>query len=104
VFLHPRQKQWADELDCYVELMSQAEAPSFLLVTNEYDPGRIVNAFSLDRGVLKLDTIYHVNLELLGLALSDHPTWVAVRALIDGGRLKSLGDLYEELGARYGRK
>ena len=100
---HDRQKQWADELDCYVELMSQVNAPRFLLITNEFDPGRIVNAFSLDRGKLKLDTIYHVSLELLELALNDHPTWVAVKALIDAGRLKSLGDFFEELKAAYGK-
>ena len=62
-----------------------------------------MNAFSLDRGKLKLDTIYHVSLELLELALNDHPTWVAVKALIDAGRLKSLGDFFEELNAAYGK-
>ena len=100
---HDRQKQWADELDCYVELISQAETPRFHLITNEFDPGRIVNAFSLARGALKLDTIYHVSLELLELALNDHPTWVAVKALIDARRLKSLGDFFEELRAAYGK-
>jgi hypothetical protein len=100
---HDRQKQWADELDCYVELISQVDAPTFLLITNEFDPGRIVNAFSLDRGKLKLDTIYHVSLELLELALNDHPTWDAVKALIDAGRLKSLRDFFEELNAAYGK-
>lgn len=100
---HDRQKQWADELDCYVELMSQADAPRFLLITNEFDPGRIVNAFSLDRGKLKLDTIYHVSVEMLEVALSDHPTWVAVKALIDAGRVKSLGDFFEEMETAYGK-
>lgn len=101
---HDRQKQWADELDCYVELMSQDPPPKFQLITNEFDPGRIVNAFSLDRGKLKLDTIYHVNLELLQLALNDHPTWVSVKPLIDNGRLKSLAQWFDELKAGYGKK
>lgn len=100
---HDRQKQWADELDCYVALMSQPKAPRFLLVTNEFDPGRIVNAFSLDRGELKLDTIYHVSLELLELALNDHPTWGSVKAFIDAGRLKSLGDFFNELKTAYSK-
>lgn len=99
-----RQKQWADELDCYIELMSQEPAPKFLLVTNEYDPGRIINAFGLDRVKLKLDTIYHVSLEMLEVALNDHPTWPAVKAMIDAGRLKSLAQFFDELKAAYGKK
>jgi hypothetical protein len=98
-----RQKQWADELDCYVEMMSQEPPPKFLLVTNEYDPGRILNAFGLDRGKLKLDTIYHVSLEMLEVALNDHPTWPAVRAMIDASRLRSLEQFFDELQAAYGK-
>jgi hypothetical protein len=96
-----RQKQWSEELDCYADLLSQEE-PKFLLVTNEYDPGRLINAFALkDRESLPLDTIYHVNLELLELALSDHPTYPAVKTMIETQRLKSLSDLLIEFQHLY---
>jgi hypothetical protein len=99
-----RQKQWADELDCYIDLMSQMTAPKFLLITNEYDPGRILNAFSLDRQTMKLGCIYHISLDMLEVALNDHPTWSDVKTMIDAGRLKSLAQWLEELQLNYGSR
>ena len=96
-----RQKQWVDELECYSDLLSQTETPKFHLVTNEYDPGRIVNAFSLASSKLKLDCMYHVNPEMLEVALSSHPTWKAVKEKIDAGRLKSLEQWLRELQQKY---
>ena len=97
-----RQKQWSDELDCYAALLSQPVAPKFQLVTNEYDPGRLLNAFALSsRRQLPLDCIYHVNLGLLKVALSDHPTWKSVKQHAEAGRLRSLEQWLRELQGTY---
>lgn len=88
---HDRQKQLSDELDCYVQLLSQEGFPEYVLVTNEYDPGRLKNSSNLSSRGKTVDRIYHVNPELLVEVLSDVPSSAAeVRELIDTGRLLSL--------------
>lgn len=57
---HDRQKQLSDELDCYVDLLSQDEFPPYVLITNEYDPGRLVNTDGLNRRGRKINHIYHI--------------------------------------------
>ena len=69
---HDRQKQLSDELDCYADLLSQAKFPRYVLVTNEYDPGRLVNADGLTHHGQAIDCIYHTNLDLLLRVLDDH--------------------------------
>lgn len=89
---HDRQKQLSDELDCYVDLLSQDSFPRYVLVTNEYDPGRLVNADGLARRGQKIDCIYHTNLDLLLQVLDDHDRVKDLRPLIVSGRLRSVGD------------
>ena len=88
---HDRQKQLSDELDCYVQLLSQDGFPEFVLVTNEYDPGRLKNSSNLSSRGKTVDRIYHINPELLVEVLSDVPSSAAeVRELINADRLRSL--------------
>lgn len=89
---HDRQKQLSDELDCYVELSSQARFPRYVLVTNEYDPGRLINTDGLLVRDKRIDCIYHINLDLLLGALHDHERVGHLKPLIEAGRLRSLAD------------
>ncbi len=99
---HDRQKQLSDELDCYVDLLSQDEFPKYVLITNEYDPGRLVNTDGLNRRGQRIDHIYHVNLELLLGALQDHERSKDLIPLIDSGRLGSISGFLGDLSRRYG--
>lgn len=96
---HDRQKQLSDELDCYVQLLSQSQFPEYVLVTNEYDPGRLKNSSNLSSRGKTVDRIYHINPDLLVEVLSDVPSSVAdVRQLIDTDRLRSLEAFLVDLG------
>lgn len=99
---HDRQKQLSDELDCYVDLLSQKGFPRYILVTNEYDPGRLVNANGLARRGQKVDCIYHINLDLLLKVLADHPKAADLKPLIQSGRLRSLEDFLNDLQKAFG--
>ncbi len=102
---HDRQKQLTDELDCYVQLCSQDRFPEYVLVTNEYDPGRLKNSSNLHSRGKTVDCIYHINPDLLVEVLSDVPSSVAeVRALIETNRLKSLAAFLNDLRARFAPK
>ena len=102
---HDRQKQLTDELDCYVQLCSQDEFPEYVLVTNEYDPGRLKNSSNLSSRGKTVDRIYHINPGLLVEVLSDVPSSVAeVRALIETDRLRSLEAFLNDLRTRFARK
>jgi hypothetical protein len=96
---HDRQKQLSDELDCYVQLLSQDGFPEYVLVTNEYDPGRLKNSSNLSSRGRTLDRIYHISLVLLVEVLSDVPSSAAeVQELIDTDRLRSLEAFLTDLG------
>jgi len=97
---HDRQKQLTDELDCYVQLLSQDRFPEYVLVTNEYDPGRLKNSSNLSSRGKALDRIYHINPDLLVEVLSDVPSSsvAEVQRLIDADRLRSLEAFLIDLG------
>ncbi|HLN29245.1 MAG TPA: hypothetical protein VK395_15965 [Gemmataceae bacterium] len=96
---HDRQKQLSDELDCYVQLLSQDVFPEYVLVTNEYDPGRLKNSSNLASRGKTVDRIYHINPALLVEVLSDVPQSAAeVQELIETDRLRSLEDFLNDLG------
>ena len=103
---HDRQKQLSDELDCYIELLSQDTFPQYVLITNEYDPGRLINTAGLVRsrgGVdLRVDYIYHVNLELLLGVLQDHERVHDLMLLVQAGRIRSLERFLTDLSEQYG--
>ena len=95
---HDRQKQLTDELDCYVQLLSQKAFPDYVLITNEYDPGRLKNSSNLSSRGKEVDRIYHINPSLVVDVLSDVESSAAdVRNLIEKGRLKSLEDFLNDL-------
>ena len=96
---HDRQKQLSDELDCYVQLVSQDAFPEYVLVTNEYDPGRLKNSSNLSSRGKTLDRIYHINPALLVEVLSDVPSSAAeVQELINTDRLRSLEAFLTDVG------
>lgn len=99
---HDRQKQLTDELDCYVQLLSQDGFPEYVLVTNEYDSGRLKNTSNLSSRGQTVDCIYHINPTLLVEVLSDVPGSVDdVKKLIEDGKLKSLEDFLNVLSGKY---
>ncbi len=99
---HDRQKQLSDELDCYVALLSQDKFPRYVLVTNEHDPGRLLNTDSLITRGQRPDCIYHVNLQLLRTVLHDHHRAKDLEPLIDSGRLKSISHFFIDMAQEYG--
>lgn len=99
---HDRQKQLSDELDCYADLLSQEAFPRYVLITNEYDPGRLVNTDGLNRRGQRIDCIYHVNLDLLLGALHDHDRIKDIKPLIAAGRIKSVADFFTDISQAYG--
>jgi hypothetical protein len=102
---HDRQKQLTDEIDCYVQLCSQDRFPEYVLVTNEYDPGRLKNSSNLHSRGKTVDRIYHINPDLLVEVLSDVPSSVAeVRTLIETNRLRSLEAFLNDLSGRFSPK
>ncbi|HEY7913050.1 MAG TPA: hypothetical protein VIG62_14150 [Blastocatellia bacterium] len=100
---HDRQKQLSDELDCYVDLLSQHSFPKYILITNEYDPGRLVNTDGLNRRGRKIDCIYHLNLGLLLGALQSHERIKDIEPLITTKRLRSVEDFLVEMANQYGQ-
>ena len=99
-----RQKQLSDEIDGYVDLLSQKRFPFHTLVTNEYDPGRLVNTASLERRGQHIDCIYHTNPDVLLEVLADHPKVADLRALVEKGTLRSLEAFLNEMGKQFGAK
>jgi len=76
-----------------------------VLVTNEYDPGRLKNSSNLSSRGKTVDRIYHINPDLLVEVLSDVPSSVAeVRALIETDRLRSLEAFLNDLRDRFAPK
>jgi hypothetical protein len=99
-----RQKQLSDEVDGYIDLRSQKRFPFYTLVTNEYDPGRLVNTAGLERRGQHIDCIYHTNLDVLLEVLADHPKAAGLRALVEKGTLRSLEAFLNEMGKQFGAK
>lgn len=99
---HDRQKQLSDELDCYVSLLSQDSFPRYALITNEYDPGRLINTNGLNRRGQGVDAIYHVNTSLLLDAVRDHRQVNELERLIANKRIRSIEDFLNELSEQYG--
>lgn len=96
-----RQKQLSDELDGYVHLLSQKTFPRYVLVTNEYDPGRLINANALSRRDQRITCIYHISPDFLRTVLSG-PKWEELQPLVTEGRLRSIGDFIKDLSREFG--
>jgi hypothetical protein len=98
-----RQKQLSEELGCYVELLSQPTFPRYVLITNEYDPGRLVNASALNRHGQGIACLYHVQPEFLREVLADGQKFQSdLEPLVQSGRLKSIADFLTDLNAAFG--
>jgi len=98
-----RQKQLSDELDCYAALLSQDQFPRYVLITNEYDPGRLINTNALSRRGQTISCMYHVNPDLLREVLSDGQKYEEeLLPLVQLNRLRSVGDFLKDIEATYG--
>jgi len=84
--------------------LTQDKFPKYVLVTNEYDPGRLVNTNGLARRGQKIDGIYHINLELLQGVLHDHERMRDINELIAVGRLRSIEEFFKDLKIEYSSK
>ena len=98
-----RQKQLGDELDCYADLQVQKDFPRYVLITNEYDPGRLINSNALTRRGASVSCIYHVNTEFLSAVLSDQSKFRDdLQPLVQAGRLRSVSDFLKDLNRNFG--
>jgi hypothetical protein len=99
---HDRQKQLSDELDCYVSLLSQEDFPRYALITNEYDPGRLINTNGLKLRGQGVDAIYHINTSILLESVKDHDKADELQRLVEAGRIRSIEDFFNEMAEQYG--
>ena len=97
-----RQKQLSDQIDGYADLLSQKRFPFYTLVTNEYDPRRLVNTAGLERRGHRIDCIYHTNLDVLLEVLVDHPKVADLKTLVDKGTLRSLEAFLSDMRGHFG--
>ena len=78
--------------------------PRYALITNEYDPGRLINTNRLNRRGQGVDAIYHVNTSLLLDAVHDHRQVNELERLIADKRIRSIEDFLNELLNQYGNR
>lgn len=98
-----RQKQLSDELDCYAGLLVQDNFPRYVLITNEYDPGRLVNTNLLARRGQRIDCIYHISPDLLREVLSDGQKYrEEILPLVKAGRIRSIADFLADMETAFG--
>ena len=97
-----REEQFASDFDSYTKLENAGEVFDYVLVTNEFDPARLLAACErLSRNSLLFRHVVHVNTNGLLAAYGDQPERSAakVAAHIAEKRLISLGDWLTILGS-----
>lgn len=99
---HDRQKQFSDELNSYGELLDQAQRPQYVIITNEYDPGRLQFICTIEpHQGFQVDQVYHINPELLLDVLADHDRIDAIRELVSTGKIRSIEDFLNDVSSKY---
>lgn len=101
---HDRQKQFADEMDSYAELLAQSFRPMYVIITNEYDPARLQFICSMEphKG-FEVDQVYHINTEILLGVLAGHARWNEIKALTDTGKLRPIESFFHDLAANFSK-
>lgn len=97
-----REEQFASDYDAYVKLENAAEVFDYVLVTNEFDPARLLAACDrLSQNNPLFKHVVHVNPQGLLKAYGESPERSASKIVqhIASGRLISLGDWLSNLAA-----
>lgn len=94
-----REDQFDTDYDDYVRLESAGETFAYVLLTNEFDPARLVAAAERVRGNrLLFDNVVHVNpYGVLVTAQGGRGNAARIPTLINSGRIESLGGWLESL-------
>jgi hypothetical protein len=95
---HDRQKQFSDELNSYAELLDQPVRPKYIIITNEYDPGRLLFLCNVEpHQGFEVDRVYHINPEILLGVLSDHDRFSDLKHQIETGKIGSIKEFLEDI-------
>lgn len=89
-----REEQFVSDFGSYARLERLGEPFDYVLVTNEFDPARLIRAVERQREGKDLFTeVVHVSTHALRAAYEgeSRPSWRKVLGYIDSGRIKSLG-------------
>jgi hypothetical protein len=95
-----REKQFPAEFGSYVTAKSDMEPFDYVLLTNEFDPARLLRACQMTTSnAYMFSTVVHVNPEALKVVYGDspEPTMEKALAYISSGRLKGFDHWLEGL-------
>ncbi|MYN64946.1 MAG: hypothetical protein F4X11_07955 [Acidobacteria bacterium] len=95
-----REEQFVSDCASYVHLERAGQSFDYVLITNEFDPARLVAAAERQREGNPLFTnVVHVSTDALKAVYGDRPSRSFARALahVRGGRVESLGDWLSRL-------
>ena len=95
-----REEQFVSDYTSYVRLERAGQSFDYVLLTNEFDPARLVAAAERQReGNPLFTSIVHVNTEALEIVYGESPGRSFAKALahVRGGRIQSLGDWLSRL-------
>ena len=95
-----REEQFVSDFTSYVRLERSGHSFDYVLVTNEFDPARLVAAAERQReGNPLFTSVVHVSTEALKAAYGNHPRHSFARALdhVHSGRVESLRDWLSRL-------
>lgn len=98
-----REEQFASDFEAYVKLENAGEVFEYVLITNEFDPARLLAACErLSGNSLLFRHVVHVNPEGVLAAYGEGPRRSAAKVVdyIASKRLISLGDWLTELATR----
>ena len=102
LYLNPpdREEQFVSDCASYVHLERAGRSFDYVLITNEFDPARLVAAAERQReGNLLFTDVVHVSTDALKAVYGDGPGRSFARALahVRSGRIESLGDWLSKL-------
>ena len=95
-----REEQFVSDCASYVHLERAGRSFDYVLITNEFDPARLVAAAERQReGNLLFTDVVHVSTDALKAVYGDGPGRSFARALahVRSGRIESLGDWLSKL-------
>ena len=95
-----REKQFAAEFASYVTAKSDIRPFDYVLLTNEFDPARLVRACEFSAGnAAMFSTVVHISLDALRAVYGDQPeaTMQRVVQFVDSGRIQGVDDWLSSL-------
>ena len=95
-----REEQFVSDCTSYVHLERAGQSFDYVLITNEFDPARLVAAAERQReGNPLFTSVVHVSTEALKAAYGNGPRDSFAKALahVHSGRIESLGDWLSQM-------